>query len=125
MPISGVNIHLERPDDRHTRSLFNILNTYGLSSHVNNATHNRGGSLDIVATRSDLPPVSVFTTDPGISDHCLLRWDFFLARPLPVYTSTTTRPWRNLDESAFRTALAQSALCQPSTWSSLDLDQLQ
>ena len=86
-----LNIHLERPNDPNTRSLLDILSSYGLSSQVNSATHNRGGCIDIVATRSDLPPVSVTISDPGISDHRLLRWNFSLTKPLPVYTSTVTR----------------------------------
>jgi hypothetical protein len=39
------------------------------------------------------------------------RWTSDLAEPAPVYTSSTYRPWRRVDVSAFQDALRLSALC--------------
>ena len=60
----------------------------------------------------------------GLSDHRLLQWSAQLMRPAHVYTTTTSRPWSRLDADAFRAALLASPLCQPDTWSALDVDDL-
>ena len=49
------NIHLERPDEPHSRRFIDLLSTYGLQSRVSAPTHDHGGWLDVVATRVDLP----------------------------------------------------------------------
>jgi len=68
------NIRLDRPDDYHSTHLLDILRAHGLQCHVKSATHDRGGILDIVATRADLTAPEVSVLEVGISDHRLLRW---------------------------------------------------
>jgi len=43
-------------------------------------------------------------------------------RETPVYSSTTSRPWKKLDPVTFRSALAASPLCDSDVWSALDLN---
>ena len=45
---------------------------------VSESTHASGGLLDVVASRRDLPSVTVY--DPGLSDHKLLQWSFPVLR---------------------------------------------
>lgn len=92
-----INIHLERPDDPDSRRFTDILSTYGLTSRVNAATHDRGGWLDVVATRTDLAAPVINVIDPGFSDHRLIEWTDQLQRPAPIYRQVTCRPWRRLD----------------------------
>jgi len=82
--VTGDNIHLECHDDTHSRRFTELLAWYGLQSRVQTATHDRGGWLDVVATRSDLasPIVEVHA---GFSDHRLLQGTSTLDRPSPVY----------------------------------------
>jgi len=68
-----INIHLEYHDDTHSRRFTELLASYGLQSRVQTATHDRGGWLDVVATRCDLASLIVEDTDPGFSDHRLLQ----------------------------------------------------
>ena len=107
------NIRLDRPDDTNTRRLSELFETYGLTCRVSGPTHDRDGTLDIVATRSDLAaPVVDPVIDVGYSDHRLVRWTSDLTKPAPVYTTSTYRPWRRVDVSAFQEALwSASALC--------------
>ena len=58
------------------------------------------------------------------NNHRLLRWSVSLARPCPVYTTTTSRPWRRLDATTFRDAVSSSSLSRPEWWASLDADDL-
>jgi len=83
---------------------------------VTSPTHDRGGLLDVVATRDDLPAPAVDVLDVDLSDHQLLRWSAPLNRPSPPYTKMTSRPWRQLDQDAFRDAVVSSALCCFDRW---------
>jgi len=78
----------------------------------------------VVCTRSDWPPPAVDIIDVDLSDHRLLRWPVPLVRPPPVYTTITTRPWRQLDIADLRAGLLESSLCRSDTWGDLDLDGL-
>ena len=91
--------------------------------HVSGPTHDLGGTLDVVCTRSDLPAPSVQVTDVGISDHRLLYWSSHLCRELPTYTSTSCRSWRLFDLDTFTTDLS-SSLCSEQHWQGLDADGL-
>ena len=100
-----------------------MLAAYGLCNRVNSPTHNRGGLLDIVASRIDSQQQQlVEVIDIGLSDHQLLRWAAPLVRPQPVYVPTKSRPWRMFDAQAFRMDLLSSQLCHPEVWSELDVD---
>ena len=105
------NIHIERSSDPDSRALIDTLESYGLRCSIDTPTHRLGGTLDIVATRSDLPPPLVLITDPDLSDHFLLSWVTSLPRPPPVYRTTVTRPWKLLNNDDFRDALQSSAIC--------------
>ena len=91
--------------------LIDLLATFGLSQHVGLPTHDLGGILDVVITRSDLPAPSVSVIDVGLSDHRCLKIDMDLNRPSPVYDTFTKRSWRGFDIEEFRLALLKSPLC--------------
>ena len=122
--VGDLNVHLERSSDPSAMQLVDLLADYGLSCRVNEPTHNLGGLLDVVASRDDLQPLSVDVIDVGLSDQRLLRWSVHMSRPPPVYTTSTVRPWRQLDPVAFRDCLLSSSLCQPDEWQHYDIDSL-
>lgn len=119
-----VNIRLERSTDSETSQFIDMLAACGLAHCPTSATHNLGGSLDVVALRTDMLPLQVDVIDVDLSDHRLLRWMMPLVRPSPVYSSTTRRSWSRLDKDFFRTALRSSLLSRPESWSSLNVDEL-
>jgi len=92
---------LIEPDDPVSRQFTDTLATHGLTCRVTTPTHDRGGLLDIVATRDDVPAPSVEVVDIGLSDHRLQRWTVSLVRPSPEYTTRKCRPWRLLDTDDF------------------------
>ena len=122
--VGDLNIRLDRPDDPWSRQLSDLLTSYGLACRVTASTHDRGGLLDVVASREDLPAPSVDVIDVGLSDHRLLRWSASLVKPPPVYTTVVRRPWSRLDADAFRAGLLSSTLCRSGDWSSHDVDGL-
>ena len=108
--VGDFNIRLDRPNDPASRRLRELFASYGLSCRVSSPTHDRGGLVDVVATRADMP-ISVDVIDPGFSDHRLLRWSCSLQKSAPVYETSTYRPWQRLDVDRFRDELRRSALC--------------
>ena len=68
------NIRLDRPDNLHSRHLLEVLSAHGLHCRFTSPTHDCGGILDIVATRTDLAAPNVSVLEAGISVHRLLRW---------------------------------------------------
>ena len=109
--ISGdVNIRLDRLDDPHTLTFTGILGDHGFIQHVKVSTHNRGGTLDIVATRSPSPTLDVRTFETGLSDHLLISWTSSVIKPLPVYRTSLRRNWRAFSLEFFLDALHTSPL---------------
>ena len=119
-----VNIRLERPSDAGTVEFCELLAGYGLAQRVIGATHDAGGTLDVVCTRDDLPPPIVDVHDVGLSDHRLLRWASQLQRPPPVYTTSVRRCWASFDPDVFQNDLRRSVLCDDRCYRDLDGDAL-
>jgi len=119
-----VNIRLERTSDPDTIEFNDLVAGYGLTQLVRGPTHDKGGTLDVVCVRDDLPTPTVDVVDVGLSDHRLLRWSSCLLRPPPVYVTSTRRSWRSFDHDAFTADLRQSALCDDQRWNELDGDGL-
>jgi hypothetical protein len=96
--VGDFNMRLDRPDDTNTRRLSEMFEAYGLSCRISGPTHDRDGTLDVVATCGDLAaPVVDPVIDVGFSDLRLVRWTSNLAKRVPVYTTSTNRPWRRVD----------------------------
>ena len=110
-----VNIHLDITDERDTRQFNDVLESFGFIQSVRDPTHLHGRILDVVVTRSDLPPPLVQFGLPGeFSDHALLVFQLPIPRPPVCFTNISTRAWRNFDENNFLADLQASPLCSPS-----------
>ena len=90
--VSDFNVHLEHPHDTATCELNDDFAAHGLMNSVTSPTHDHGGALDVVVSRSDLPAPSVDVVDVGLSDHHLLRWSVTFTRESPVYVTTSSAP---------------------------------
>lgn len=122
--VGDVNIRLERLNDPDTIQFNETITSYGLSQHVRDFTHDRGGTLDMVCSRDDLPSPTVNVADIGISDHRLIQWSTNLHRPKPIFTSTLRRVWRTFDADVFKANLRSSPLCDPQRLSVSDVEVL-
>ena len=104
------NIHIERPNDPSAQQLIDIFSAHGLTCRVNSPTHHLGGTIDLLFTNVALhSPFCI--TDPGLSDHHLVKWKLPVSKPLPVYSTVFRRPWSRLPFDAFLQALCHSPLC--------------
>ena len=106
-----LNLPLINPDNPSTTQFLDLIASFGLHQHVTQPTHDKGGLLDVVLTRSDARLSKVDVTDVGLSDHLLLSWSANLGRPDPIYHTTTRRRWRGFNADNFRAAISQSQLC--------------
>ena len=92
--IGDVKVHLERLDDQAARELIKYFADRRLLNCVTSPTHDHGGMLDIVVGRSDLLVPCVYAVDIDLSDHCMLRWLVLMMREVPIFVSTSRRPWK-------------------------------
>ena len=107
-----VNIRLDRLDDPFAMQLNELLASLGLSQQVDHPTHDLGGILDVVLTRSDQPASRrVSVIDVCLSDHRYVKFTLDLCRPPLVYDTFTKRSWRSFDVRGFCMALLKSPLC--------------
>ena len=113
------NIHVERPDDVNAMKFIPLLHCY-----VNRSTHVLGGHLNLLFTLDDVLPPRVSYHETGLSDHSLIRWNSFLPKPALLYSTTSCRPWKQLNMLKFKAALACSALYDDTSWSAFDVDEL-
>ena len=119
-----VNIRLDRPDDPKCQRLNELIDSFGFANRVNQPTHDRGGLLDVLLTRCDLPAPTTTVIDCGLCDHFLIKWSTDLRVEPPSYTTSTRRPWSHLNVSEFRIALEESQLCDSVHLNTLNVDQL-
>ena len=67
------NIHWDNKNHPETKKMVDLLNTFGLSQHVNDATHTFGHTVDWIISRSDSQIVSQCVIDEFISDHYAIK----------------------------------------------------
>ena len=71
--ISGdLNIHIDDADNSLACFFIETLQSFGLTQHVQSATHNHGHTLDLFITRNHESVVNVNVYDPLISDHLVM-----------------------------------------------------
>ena len=122
--VRDVNIRLERSSDPDTIQFNETITSYGLTQHVCEVTHDRGGTLDMVCSRDDLPSPTVNVVDIGISDHRMIQWLTDLRRPQPIVTSSLRRVWRLFDADVFKADLRTSPLCDPQRFLLSDVEDI-
>ena len=83
--ISGdFNIHMDDPNDITAKHFRDLLNAFGLTQHVNDATHVYDHTLDLIITQPNFSPTLVITNPPIISDHEPILCDFAVVRSTPA-----------------------------------------
>ena len=107
-----LNIHLEDDLDPHCIQFNRLLESCALKQHVNSPTHEKGGWLDVIITRTDSNVIDLHVEPPTLSDHGLIYCTVPTACPAsPVFVTRQVRGWSRLDLDAFRAALRSGPLC--------------
>jgi len=97
--------------DRDWARLSDLLDSFGLAQHVHSPTQTKDGILDIVLTRTDDPPRSLYVEEVGLSDHSLVGWSLAIRSTTPTYVTSERRKWKDFDLLSFCTQLFNSVLC--------------
>ena len=107
------NIHVERSGDDATKHLLNILASFDCIQHVHGEpTHQAGGTLDLVITKSEDKIDNLVISPPNIiSDHSLISWNLPMHRQPPITYQRESRGWGRMDSDSFRSELLGSRLC--------------
>ncbi|XP_037832675.1 uncharacterized protein LOC119617245 [Kryptolebias marmoratus] len=107
--VGDFNIHVDSPQDRGAKNLFNILESFGLTQHVKQATHTQGHTLDLVISKGvNISNVSV--TDVALSDHFAVIFDSSLSvNPLVQKTTITKRTFTENTAETFNQIYSSSS----------------
>jgi len=98
--------------DPNTVEFLDLIADYGLSQQVSCATHDAGGTLDVVCMRSGLATQTVDCVDVGLSDSILLCMDNVTTpRGLHHVNRSSLASDRSFNQDQFHTDLQVSALC--------------
>ena len=118
-----INIHLDMADDSNTKTFNEILQNYNLNQHVTAITHDLH-TLDVFITPKDCKYTVDVSVSDSIADHALITATLNLDIPTTKHTTTTFRPIKKINISAFKSDLAKSDLIQkPATTASALYDQ--
>ena len=85
--LGDFNIHVDVEDDPNSIKFAELLDSFNLTQHIRQSTHDKGHTIDLIITRSDDPCVSNFSFDRSLpSDHCAIHFCADSVRP-PVTRS--------------------------------------
>ena len=121
-----LNVHFEDANDRDTIRMNEMLSSFGLVQHVDQPTHNLGGVLDVIITRTDCNITDLRMDPPALSDHGPVSCSIpYACAAAPVFAVRHVRGWKKLDHDAFRLALLSSPLCRDDDYySGMTVDEL-
>uniref|UniRef100_A0A672SSK0 Reverse transcriptase domain-containing protein n=1 Tax=Sinocyclocheilus grahami TaxID=75366 RepID=A0A672SSK0_SINGR len=72
------NIHIDNAENKTTKEIITVLNTFDLIQHVHEPTHNRGHTLDLLISRG-LNISSIVIKDVALSDHFCIFFDILIS----------------------------------------------
>ena len=108
------NIHVDDVANGDSEAFLSTFDSYGLSQHVLNTTHDKGDTLDLLSSRSDDNIIKSVSVDDGvaISDHFWIHAELNIhKRPLPK-KEISFRKTRNIDVIEFINDISNSAISQ-------------
>ena len=111
------NVHFDNTLDKYAKELTVILETFGLSQHVQGPTHNRGHTLDLVITKGlDISSVSV--VDVALSDHFSVFFHISTAPQTPANGAIVKK--RHFNEKTTEMFIKAISLSPPSMSTCVD-----
>ena len=109
--MGNFNFHWDDPTNSHTRQLCDVIDSNGMTQHVNCFTHRRGHILDLVITRTSENTIQrIHVEDPGLSDHSAIFFRRTGKLPAHVRRTLQYRLHRSFDTASFNKDLCTSDL---------------
>ena len=108
------NIHWDSPNDPYTRKFKELCEAFGLTQHIESATHVKGHTLDLILSRQN---DNLVLNNPRvcdmISDHFLVACDVSFHKQQDKKRSITYRKIKDIDIMAFRKDISALPLMVP------------
>ena len=111
--ISGdFNIQVDDTSAPYTSSFLSLLDSFGLTQHIDRPTHEGNHTLDLLISRQESRLISNFSIiDPILSDHFALVASLSVSVPKPTHQTTrTVRALKSINITQFRNDILQSDL---------------
>ena len=109
-------------NDTDAAKFLDLLESMGMTQHVNAPTHRAGHTLDLMITREfDSMIHSEPSSDIFYSDHCMVLADLSLHKPALTVREVSCRKMKAIDRELFRRNLRASRLCRDPPESITDL----
>lgn len=120
------NIHWDKGNDesKERKDLETLLKTYNLIQHVNEPTHTKGHTLDLIITRENDECVFNTTVDELISDHHAIHCNLRCSRPHPEKKITQYRNIKAVEPDKLVNVVSKSIICQNPIENFTNLDEL-
>ena len=110
--VGDFNFQLNQTDNPDTRSMLDIISTYGLKQHVKESTHRKRPILDLILIREDeISEIDVSNQGPVMSDHSALSFHLPFHRPYSQQETITYWKIQNIDIEQFVKDVEASDLC--------------
>ena len=110
--LGDFNIHTVIADDVHATELIDLMTSFNMSQHVKEATHNAGGCIDLIFTRSECRVTRVTVSEVGLSDHCFVTCGVPVRRSEITATPIEGRRWKQFSIDVLKADLANMVLCK-------------
>ena len=72
------NVHIDNAENKTTKEMITVLNTFDLIHHVHGPTHKGGHTLDLIISRA-LNISSIVIKDVALSDHFCIFFDILIS----------------------------------------------
>jgi hypothetical protein len=106
-----LNFHIDSPSDKDAKRFLKILDSLGMTQHVNEPTHQQGHTLDVVISRdSDKLIRQVQVLNQEISDHSAVCFNLCTEKPPNLMKNVKYRKLRSINTETFKFDLANSSL---------------
>ena len=99
--VGDFNIHVDNATDNAACHFLHQLSSCGLVQHVDEATHEKGHTLDLIITRESEAIVSDINIHAMLSDHYAILFDVAFRKPHDVPRCVTYRDLKKVDMKAF------------------------
>ena len=107
--VGDFNIHVDIPSDHNAKGLNSIINSWGLTQHVQVPTHVNEHTLDLIISRSAKFLTDIHT-DQFLSDHCSILCKLQIDRPASELKQVTYRKYMHIDIESFKADLHHSLM---------------
>ena len=109
--LGDFNFHVDVPDDYNASKFLDLLDSAGLQQHVQNATHKKGHTLDLMISRKSSHFVSDLSVKMGLpSDHYAVKCNINISRPPPVKITIRSRNLRRINIDNLKSDIQASVL---------------